>query len=89
MILNDNDRIVQKVEGIHLNEKTNADVTALNIVEQNYPRILKNIENFFPHLIAILWDNSGLEEISAADFRPFPRLRLIRIWCNNLTSIEH
>lgn len=72
----------------HLSGKSNADVAAINIGGQAVNQIPSNIESFFENLLLIHIESTTLKSISRKDFKPFPKLKSLRIH-NSLVEKVH
>lgn len=72
----------------HMPGKTNEDVQMFVITtNQIIPRLPKNLDKFFPNLVAFSLPFIGLEEITSEDLR-FPKLRFLYLGHNNLKSLD-
>lgn len=80
--------VLENVTGTHLENKTNADVEFLYIVQQNLTYVPSNIETFFPNLKGIQYYISNLQQISANDLKPFPQLLLFYVHTGFITSLD-
>lgn len=83
MILND-------VTGDHLRGKSNLNVLGLVIRDQNVTKIPGNItrSDLLPNIIAIIWRNSNLQTIIADDLEQFPKLEVLSINQNLVTTLD-
>lgn len=79
------------VEGIlwkHLPGKQNTDVEAFFAHEQPLTFIPKSITAFFPNVVAISINNTGLKELSSDDFKDFPSLKNLHVNYNMLEMLR-
>lgn len=76
------------VQGNHLWGQGNNQVLSLSLSGQNAPKILKNINKFFPNLIALDWFNTNLQSISAGDIKQFAKLNVLSVSSNKIVSLE-
>lgn len=78
------------VTGNHLSEKTNVDVKAFYMFSghSHLNRIPKEINKFFPNLIALAWTFGNLTALTAEDLEPFPELQVLYAGGNKLVSLE-
>lgn len=83
-----NDKFLVEVRGNHLVGKSDADVEALAIRNQDLSKFPKGIEHFFPNLRIIFLHNSNLWSLSAEDLRPFPGLMYLNIDSNKIVSLD-
>lgn len=82
--------ILNNVTGVHVGARTNFHIRGLTVLDQFTQRIPKNINatEFFPHIMAVLWQNSYLQTISAEDLEQFPLLEVISIHQNQVTTLD-
>lgn len=64
------------------------DVKLVNIDEQEFNRIPKNVEKFFPNIEALFVQNSMLEKVSKDDFKRYSKLKYLSLFGNMLSSVE-
>lgn len=76
------------VQGNHFWGQNNNKVSSLSMAGENAPNILKNIDSFFPNLVAIDWCDTKLQHISATDLKQFPNLKVLSVSSNEITSLE-
>lgn len=89
VVENEDDSLtLQNLTGRHVVGKTSDDVGLLLIVDQTFNSIPKNIETFFPNLVALGIERSKLLTISAIDLQPFPKLKVLGLYGNDLTSLH-
>lgn len=79
---------VEKINGIHETEHSNANVLLLKIEQQRMPNIPKNLNIFFPNLEGLIIDSSHLEILGKADLRGFPKLRFLYIGHNRIEKLD-
>lgn len=78
-----------KVLGEHELERNNSDVHGFEITNDDiFTTMFRGINNFFPNLFVIFWQNGKLEKLSAEDFEPFPNLHLLSFSENNLQALD-
>ena len=81
--------VVTNVTGNHQNARTNADVNAVSISNHNLEYgIPRNIEDFFPNLTVLSFSNVGIYRISSLDISPFPGLKVLILYRNQLDSLD-
>lgn len=77
------------VLGEHELERNNSDVHGFEISDEvTFTTMFKGIDNFFPNLVVILWQDGKIEKLSAEDFEPFPKLTLLSFSENHLQSLD-
>lgn len=79
---------VTSITGQHQAGKTNADVKGLQITRKNLNFIPRDIDKFFPNIIALTFVAANLTEIHEEDFKPFPNLRVLWVWMNKIEVLE-
>lgn len=80
---------LQSVTGVHIKGQFNSDVTALRVFQEPVLKKLpKKVERFFPHLISYRWMFGALTSVSAEDFRPFPKLKVLSLGNNNIVTLD-
>lgn len=79
---------VTDIRGDHKGHNSNYDVEGLYVGNIHLTHIPKGIGRFFPSLRGIYLKNSGLQKISADDFKPFPYLTRFDSWNNKLESLD-
>lgn len=72
----------------HIKGKTSKDVETLNIENTTFVTFPKNIEKSFPNLKALRIVKAGLKSVSSDDLKPFPALRVLCLWANELTTLD-
>ena len=81
--------IVTNITGNHQDARTDANVNALAISNHNLEYgVPRNIELFFPNLVVLSFSNAGIYQISATDISPFPGLKVLILYRNDLESLE-
>lgn len=80
--------IIKEVNGVHLRSKSNADVSALSIVDQNVQHFPVDFGKFFPRLKKILVKNSQLTTIDDNSFDLMTEVVEIEIIENELTFLS-
>lgn len=77
------------VAGTHAAGKTPADVEFFSILNPNsLTAIPKNIERFFPNLVAFRLINGDIQTVSSDDFEPFRNLLIIVLNSNKIVSLD-
>lgn len=76
------------LSGNHINSKSNFDVEALNIIDQNLAFIPKNIDEFFSNVKVLELRNTSLSLIFRDDLKQFANLQVLRLTDNKLTSLK-
>lgn len=76
------------VNGTHLLNRTDHHVQRLYMLNQNLPFIPINLSRFFPNLVSMHIENSGLHQITSMDFQPFPNLRALSFDRNLILDID-
>lgn len=86
----ENPSIIERVGGTHMTGKENEDVFGFTIAIQQSGNNLfpKNLDKFFPNLLAIEWVNYDLSEINAEDLRPWRALGSLSFAFNSLTTLD-
>lgn len=78
-----------EVRGNHLDSNTNEDVKAIHAENQQViSQLPKDLEKFFPNLIAIVWEPGNLSSITVEDLKSFPNLLLIGLSGNQITTLD-
>lgn len=72
----------------HLKGKTAKDVETLNIENATCHTLPKNIEKTFANLKGLRVAQAKLRSISSEDLKPFPALRVLCLWSNELTTLD-
>lgn len=78
------------VEGVlekHLPGKLNTDVEAFFVHDQPLTFVPKNIITFFPNIVAISLNSTGLENLSIDDLEDFPSLKNLHVNYNKLETL--
>lgn len=77
------------VNGTHAAGKMHADVEFFSISSPNsLTAIPKNIELFFPNLVALRFANGDIQAVSSDDFSPFRNLLVIVLNGNKIVSLD-
>jgi len=85
----DSTTAVTGVQGTHFEGFDFEDVQGLEINNQpEFSQIFTNIEDFFPNLIAMRFENGNLSTISSEDLRPFPNLWRLNVVQQSLTALD-
>lgn len=89
----ENSSFFDRAIGFHKDEKSNEDVVWILIfkVTEGQGKMLGfpgGLKNIFPNLNAISIMNMELKEISTEDLKPFPNLKHLVLFKNNLTIID-
>lgn len=80
--------IVSEVSGTHISaRRTNADVIILSIEDQTVHYLPKDLARFFPNLMYLTINKSGLKEITKNDLKDFPKLRNIAVRANDIENL--
>ncbi|KAG5669992.1 hypothetical protein PVAND_000280 [Polypedilum vanderplanki] len=80
-------QIVSDVSGLHIPRRTNADVIILSIDGQTAHYLPQGLDKFFPNVIYLNINKSGLKEITKNDLKNFPKLRNIAVRGNDIESL--
>jgi Leucine-rich repeat (LRR) protein len=80
-------QIVSDVSGLHIPRRTNADVIILSIDGQTAHYLPQGLDKFFPNVIYLNINKSGLKEITKNDLKNFPQLRNIAVRGNEIESL--
>lgn len=74
----------------HLSRRRNDDVEGLWVTQYqvHLKQIPKDMDKFFPNLLAIGLQNTTITSLTADDFKPFPHLELLTVLSNKLVSID-
>ena len=84
-----NETSLTEVRGRHITGRTDENVhgfTLRNSFVLN--QIPKNVEAFFPNLIAIEYHGGNLTSVSADDIKPFPNLKLLSLSSQQLVTLD-
>lgn len=76
------------VYGTHQSDKGHIDVKQLFAQYQGLQFFPRNIESFFPNLIAIRFAANQISHISNEHLVPFPNLVWLSFWSNRVTSLD-
>lgn len=80
---------IVNIVGIHLEGRSNADVTGFSIVNQRgLSRIPGNTNNFFPNIRAFDWIFGDLNEVSAINLQQFANVEILSLYGNRLTALD-
>lgn len=80
--------IVSDVSGTHISaRRSNADVIILSIEDQTVHYLPKDLARFFPNLLYLTINKSGLKEITRNDLKDFPKLRNIAVRANDIENL--
>jgi hypothetical protein len=82
-----NDDSTLQIRGTHATGKSNADVEGLNYESQPLTEIPEELKNFYPNLKALIINHSNVSRVSAKNLQ-FPKLQLLSIYYNKLTSLD-
>lgn len=80
------DKIVA-VTGDHVDGMTNADVTGFVAIGSGIEVVPHGLENFFPNLLTISYQQTSFRTVNADDFKAFPNLRDLEIYGGKLETI--
>lgn len=81
--------VLTNVTGDHSENRTNDDVGALAISNQDMEfGIPQNIVDFFPNLIVLSLSNLGIYRVSSLDIAQFPALQVLILYRNQLDSLD-
>lgn len=81
------DAIITAITGDHQDGKTNLDVLGFRVKNKKVLYFPKYLNKFFPNLIAISILSSNLKDIKQSDISPFPQLRYLNLFQNQLTRV--
>lgn len=76
------------IRGQHTGQNEDANVECLLVIDQNMTYIPSNIDEYFPNLKCIAWDNSGLRTLISRDLQQFPKLIRLQFISNSLTYLD-
>lgn len=79
---------LENVNGDRPSNETNDEVEYLFTRGEYLPFMPFGITTFFKNLKALLYQSTSLNNISAEDLKPFPRLEFLDLFDNNLTWIH-
>lgn len=81
---------LESVQGKHLEGRKNADVKAISIYNDRtkMEKLPGSIEKFFPKLLVFRWIFGNIKSISSQDLKPFPRLKVLILGENKITSLD-
>lgn len=80
---------IVNVTGHHLDDYSNADVSALTLFNQLIVfGIPNNVVDFFPNLTVISMTRCGLASFTKDDLLPFPNLQMLILFDNQLTELD-
>lgn len=79
--------IVSDVSGSHIPRRTNANVIIVSIDEQTAHYLPENLAQFFPNLMYLKINKSGLKEITKNELKDFAKLRNIAVRGNDVESL--
>lgn len=85
-----NSTSLESVQQNHLEGKINSDVRALRVESDatRMKKLPKNIEGFFPNLEVLIWVYGNLMSITADDLKPFPEMKNLALWDNEIVSLD-
>lgn len=86
--IEDGDQTLVSVSKSHLKGKTSKDVETVNIENTTCHTLPRNIEKSFPNLKGLRLAQAKLRTISSDDLKPFPALRVLCLWANELTTLD-
>lgn len=79
---------ITAVTGQHQAGKSHADVKGFATEGKIVNFVPKDIEKFFPNIIALTFANANINEIHEDDFKPFPKLRAVFMMNNQVRELE-
>lgn len=86
--ITERNEIVSEVSGTHISaRRTNADVIIFSIEDQTVHYLPKDLARFFPNLMYLTINKSGLREITKNDLKNFPQLRNIAVRGNDIENL--
>jgi hypothetical protein len=83
-----NTTVIERVDGTHLTNRNNLNVTAIAITEQAVVQIPSNLAGIFPNLRSVDFSNAQVVTISAANLVNLKNLVFLRLLNNQVKSIE-
>lgn len=86
--IGDGDSTLESVSGAHIEGKGNDDVETLNIENSTFRTMPKEIDYFFPNLKGLRIVRAGLRSIGTDDLKPFPNLKVLCLWSNELSNLD-
>lgn len=81
-------RNITAVTGFHVQGKSNSDVNGIRAIYTNISYFPRNLEKFFKNLEYFHIWKSNLREICADDLKPFPKLRILDLFANEIEKVE-
>ncbi|KAG5666645.1 hypothetical protein PVAND_014661 [Polypedilum vanderplanki] len=81
--------LITGISGNHLDGKMNQNVEAVRFKELTVNYFPVGLQKFFPNLIAISILSSHLKEIKQSDLFPFPQLKYLNLYDNDLRIIRN
>lgn len=89
MLETEEDRTLTGVAGHHLSEKTYTDVGALMVNnDSKLDRLPKNLDYYFPYLVALLWTHGNIQTITAEDLEPLLELTVLVLSNNKIVALD-
>lgn len=89
LTIDGNSTHIQSATGNYLSGYTNADVEGFSVQHDKLlNRLPKGIEKFFPILAGLDWRLGSLTSLTSEDLKPFPKLQMILLGSNKLTSLD-
>lgn len=79
---------VTRINGQHGVGKSNADVKGIWADGKNLIFIPKDVDKFFPNIIALVYNYASIIEVHEEDFKPFPNLRMTWMTANQIDILE-
>jgi Leucine-rich repeat (LRR) protein len=73
---------------LHKAGRSNRDVRGIRSEGQEINFIPRDIDRFFPNIIALYLPNANIAEIYEEDFKPFPNLRMLWMMNNKIEVLE-
>lgn len=83
-----NSRAIDEVSSNHMSGKSNNDVKALVIDNQNIGFVPYNISRFFPNLESLRMHKTSISSVNRDSLRGLTKLRELYLYVNNIESIS-
>lgn len=84
------DSTITSINGTHLANHTDANVTCFSVQELSVNYFPHGLADYFPNLSEIVIDSAGLIQIIKEDLREFGnKLKTVKLNSNQLTRIDH